>query len=526
MATASGTLVSWLSDQLQSGGWVPMVLDISERNGLVLLTLSFYVLAQLLASYNPMEAQRRGFWVVLQNSPFPLKAFLFGRLHMQNMGKLYFWQLFANSVDGWSTWHDDNDFYTREGSPFALWHITRHCFPYGWGFNDRSSDAPESRPVALNSDRLKVEPVYRGRAVDTVDKAMEKISFEVSFEFLTTCATEDNQDIEHVGSGSSNPSEPTNRDQAGERRICVQNEFRITVQPASVDAILASWSDAVLNASIILGLWITLASIRLGIVSLILGVSVIIIGLFLKHMISSISLSQDDVDICTVIIEVGKTIMLDRRLDFNGAGLLTLKVKNLGQVDSVRNTIVVSSRPDTPTYETPGYRSREPENVNNSVSSSPISTVPSPHPDSTNARSDGIRKEVLVQWRKPLRYPHIPWFEAFLGPLIPNSSILGPLYSILMVLSGTVSPSPRNTPRLWFILGSLSILATILQRASGDLRQPFVVQAAIGLITGGVCTRGLAAGARAIIPSVSYAYFDQLAGSMISVGTWILAATI
>jgi hypothetical protein len=138
-----------------------------------------------------------------------------------------------------------------------------------------------------------------------------------------------------------------------------------------------------------------------------------------------------------------------------------------------------------------------------------------------------VTREVQVQWRKPLRRPHYPWFGVFCGPLLKRTMGWGIVYSVVTFISGTVSPPIRYRQlQSGFILASVSLLAVMLSASGGNTRQPLLLKGSVGMIAGGVLTRVIVSATRNYNLAFSHAYFEQIAGSLIAVGSWMLATAM
>jgi hypothetical protein len=403
--------VDWLDNQLQNGGWVAWILDSTEAHKVGIMTFSMFILAIPLASRNPAESHRRGFWNMIMDSPWTISAIISGKLSIKNAAKQQFWIVFGSATDLWSVFHDDGELFLSDGSPLNLRQLDRHSLPFGWGYTDRAESSSDisGRPVRLNSERVRLVSVERGRVKRLYDAEAPKISYHVMAQLHTTCvaaAPTDThlEDIAATAHGIEQertvpadlPTEPPPRPVT--RRRALQFQWTLHVHPLSFPALLGSWADSTFIATVIIGLWLTVASLSLGYGCIALGGTTVAFGYFSKKVIESFQVSDEGLDVLNMVGEIGKSIISHPDLNMIGGGILVLELKRCANVTSL----------------TMNEAGRIAESLHTLGDRAVAETTQEPSSDE-NREDEPPRtiQELHVQWRKPLRPPHCPWFGVY-----------------------------------------------------------------------------------------------------------------
>src|SRR5271169_2008812 len=103
--------VSWLDNQLQTGGWVAWIIDATEKQKVSVIAFSFFVLAVAIATQNPAESQRLGLWPLLMHWPWTILALGNRELSLMNAAKQQGWQILGAAVDIYSVFHNDAEYF-------------------------------------------------------------------------------------------------------------------------------------------------------------------------------------------------------------------------------------------------------------------------------------------------------------------------------------------------------------------------------------------------------------------------------
>jgi hypothetical protein len=78
---------------------------------------------------------------------------------------------------------------------------------------------------------------------------------------------------------------------------------------------------------------------------------------------------------------------------------------------------------------------------------------------------------------------------------------------------------------VWIIVG-LSIVGALLSVSGGNTREPILLNGSLGMTVTGVSTRIVVSITRTYNQFFSHAVFEQFAGTIIAVGSWMLAAAL
>jgi hypothetical protein len=543
----SGAWVSWLDNQLQNGGWVAWILDKTEAHKLTAFTFCCFVLAVAIASHHPAESQRRGLWIMIMDSPWTLRGIIDGKLHALNALKQQVWLVFGSASDLWSVFHDDDEYFDSDGKKFKFLQIKRFSLPFAIGYTDRNEDSARKakRPVQLTADGVRYISVERGRIARLFETDAAKASYHIQAKLLTTCLAPNPTEIRleemtdqraenrsNVGErATAEAADPPARSQEStslSRRKPLLFQWVVSSYPLSLPAMLSSWGDSLFAATVIFGLWLTVATFHLGYGCLAMGGTTMAVGYFSKRVMQVFQASQEDLDVLSILGEVGKLLMSDERLSMVGGGVLVLEVKrciesanfNPSEPNQTANAPTLPNQPDTSedagTAAAPLTRNLDPIGDQGQLHLVPPTNV------------EWIKREIQVQWRKPLRPPHLPWFGVCCGPLISRTLGWGQVYSLVMIASGTVSPPMMKSTGFFsgFALASVSLMGALLSMSGGNTRQPVLLRTSCGMMAVGVFTRMVVSTTRAFNQFFSYAYFEQFSGTLIAVGAWMLAAAM
>jgi hypothetical protein len=268
--------------------------------------------------------------------------------------------------------------------------------------------------------------------------------------------------------------------------------------------------------------WSTVAAARFGYGAIGVGLGSFVFGFFSKQVMSAFQATAGDLDVLAVLGEVGKRLMCDDRLSMVGGGILVIDVKRCEvSASTLQENLQPSTSSSSQSCVTVTKTGEDGPGDTTDVQESDSQELPQP------AQEIVVTRELQVQWRKPLRRPHYPWFGVFCGPLLTRTMGWGIVYSIVTFVSGSVSPPIRYKQlQSGFILAAVSVLATLLSASGGNTRQPLLLKGSIGMIAGGVLTRVIVSVTRNYNLAFSHAYFEQIAGCLIAVGSWMLATAM
>ncbi|CAN6675150.1 hypothetical protein TRVA0_098S00100 [Trichomonascus vanleenenianus] len=429
------------------------------------LPFIFAVLALILGSRNPAEVHRRGVWVPFSQLPCIYSSVKSGQLSLLNAMKQQVWQLVAAATDSWSCHHKDAD-YEYSGNKFNLLDLSRHSLPYGLGYIDVASPESLARRVDVMGD-LRVISANRGRVEELVlsDKTKQSLRVDAT---LWTSSLHNNRSFAQIYESRRRYARRTSR----------QYNFTVQVHPIASYRLVLSWRESIFKASVIIGLWVAAMTCGMGKRSA-WGGYAFAFCTFSGWILRSTMVSTDETkeNVFSALPEVGKHILRDWMLAEVGCGVLVIKV--------TRSSIAG----DEPATEQTA--------------------------------------DLLVQWRKPGSPPHYPWFGAFCGPLLPSLSVHRYLYSIIMVLSGTLSPAIRanveSNSKLFVSLSGIWLGHLILNHVTIGSTLRIVLLVAVTVVA--LCIRsllGILVRRTMTFGYLSHADFEQLAEVLLFCGCWAL----
>ncbi|CAN6675062.1 hypothetical protein TRVA0_082S00364 [Trichomonascus vanleenenianus] len=383
-STLTNVTTSIVDYMIPAGSWHAVIL------ALLLYCPPFYfaALALVLDSRNPAESQRRGLWVVLANIPWLFENIINGQLSWYNALKQQAWQVFAAATDSWSRHQTNADYeYGMRFTDFAS-----HSLPFAWGYLDVAKPEDLIKKVNMKSTHLRYISAKRGR----VEKLSLDYDYRTLLNFNATLRT----------SSQKNPA-PGQNEVAGqhEGQQDRQYDFAVTVHPIPSYQLVLSWRDSIFKASVIIGLWMAAYTCEMGKRSL-WGLHWLAVCTLVGWIVQSTMVSTDEEqeNILSVLPEVGRKIIGDDSLAEVGGGVLSITVMKASEEKKRRKGKM-------------SVRLGKEEG------------------------DQSICAKLQVQWRKPGLPPVYPRFGVFCGPLFPSLSVHRYLYSIIMVLSGTLSPS-------------------------------------------------------------------------------------
>ncbi|CAN6675061.1 hypothetical protein TRVA0_082S00342 [Trichomonascus vanleenenianus] len=460
-------------------------------------------LAYAIASYNPAEAQRRGLWVFPVDILWDLKYLKYignGQLSFCNALKQLGWQVVAAATDSWSCHHNNAD-YKYADEQFKFRDFERHSLPFAWGYIDVTKPEHLTTRVKLNSPRLSCIPVRRGSLEEFLnvgEKTTLRVDAGLCTSSLKTPSTTLEQSPTNAITESPTPTEQRavygrkpaesstlrlpQRARLRPERVQIQHlelapwpipahyeaaqqredeppawpyTLEISVHPIDYYMLILSWRKSILIASGVIGLRIAGMTYETGIGSVLALIICPLVGWFVQS--TMVSFDEGKGNILSVLPEVGRNIMLNDSLAEVGGGVLAINVTRISKKKNKRK-----EDKDKKKEEEEDEGAVEEEEDEGAVEEEEEEEAAE---EEEEAAGQGVCQTInlQVQWRKPGLPPHIPWFGVFCGPLFPSLSVSRYQYSIIMVLSGTLSPPVRAKCGTAF--GALVVMLLVLHWA-------------------------------------------------------------